>query len=113
MHAGKTPLIAASAPWPPDAGGRLHISPSQFLQLELDKMDAEQQGKEKGVDQANVDVRIAELRAAAAAGQRQEAVEGLLALEKAGRVAEDITSTRKACTALLEVRSHWLREFGV
>lgn len=50
-----------------------------------------------------VDARIAELRAAAAAGRRQEATDGLLALEKQGRVAEDITSTRKACSALLEV----------
>ena len=76
---------------------------AEDLKLELDKMDELQQGKDSTIDQAKVEADIAALKELAGAGKRQEAVEGLLALEKAGRVAEDIGSTRKACSAILEV----------
>lgn len=36
-------------------------------------------------------------------GSREEAVETLLAIEKGQRLAEDVTGTRLACTAVLEV----------
>lgn len=55
------------------------------------------------MDQEKVDSNVARLRELAKT-QRQEAIDGLLALEKQGRVGEDIVTTRKACTAVLEVR---------
>ena len=36
-------------------------------------------------------------------GSRAEAVETLLAIEKVQRLAEDVTGTRLACTAVLEI----------
>ena len=41
-------------------------------------------------------------------GKRSEALEGLLGLEKQQRLAEDITGTKMACTAILTI----LREAG-
>lgn len=65
----------------------------------------EQDGpKDALLDQEKVDSDVASLKTLAGT-QRQEAIDGLLALEKQGRVAEDIVTTRKACTALLEVRA--------
>lgn len=58
--------------------------------------------KDAVLDQEKVDSDVARLKGLAST-QRQEAIDGLLALEKQGRVAEDIVTTRKACTALLEV----------
>ncbi|KAI3426883.1 hypothetical protein D9Q98_006829 [Chlorella vulgaris] len=54
------------------------------------------------MDQEKVDSNVARLRELAKT-QRQEAIDGLLALEKQGRVGEDIVTTRKACTAVLEL----------
>eukprot|EP00887_Chlorella_sp_A99_P001021 scaffold14.g1021.t1 len=76
---------------------------AEDLKREVDKLDEELQGKRSDIDQAKVDADIAALRELAAAGQRQEAVDGLLAVEKQGRLGEDIVSTRKACTAILEI----------
>ena len=39
-----------------------------------------------------------------AKGQKAEAVDALLNLEKSQRLAEDVGGTRRACTAILEVR---------
>ncbi|EFN56675.1 hypothetical protein CHLNCDRAFT_56118 [Chlorella variabilis] len=58
--------------------------------------------KAAAIDQEKVDSEVAGFRELAKA-QRQEAIDGLLGLEKQGRLAEDIVTTRKACTALLEV----------
>ena len=60
--------------------------------------------KAAAIDQEKVDSEVAGFRELAKA-QRQEAIDGLLGLEKQGRLAEDIVTTRKACTALLEVRA--------
>ena len=76
---------------------------AEDLKLEVDKLDEELQGKASTIDQAKVDADIASFRELARGGQRQEAVDGLLGVEKAGRLGEDITSTRKACSAILEV----------
>lgn len=76
---------------------------AEDLKREVDKLDEELQGKRSDIDQAKVDADIAALRELAAAGQRQEAVDGLLAVEKQGRLGEDIVSTRKACTTILEI----------
>lgn len=65
-------------------------------------------GSKKGnaLDQEAVDRELAGYRAVAAQeGRCQEAIDGLLGLEKRGRVAEDVVSTRKACSVLLEVRA--------
>ena len=56
------------------------------------------------VDAAKVEQQVAAARALAASGQQAQAIEALLAVEKAGRVAEDSPSTLKACSAILEVR---------
>lgn len=52
--------------------------------------------------------------AAAKAGQRQQATDALLALEKQARLAEDVAATRKVVTALLQVRgcSCWVLQPG-
>ncbi|PSC75238.1 26S proteasome non-ATPase regulatory subunit 12 [Micractinium conductrix] len=63
-------------------------------------------GSKKGnaLDQEAVDRELAGYRAVAAQeGRCQEAIDGLLGLEKRGRVAEDVVSTRKACSVLLEI----------
>jgi hypothetical protein len=39
-------------------------------------------------------------------GQKAEAVDALLNLEKAQRLAEDVGGTRRACQAVLTVRSN-------
>lgn len=76
---------------------------AEDLGVELDKMDQAQQGKATEVDQAKVEAEVAALLALAAQGRRQEAIDGLLAVEKAGRTAEDSASTRLACTSILQV----------
>ena len=63
-----------------------------------------EEGKPGAVDAAKVAEQVAAARALAAGGQRAQAIDALLAVEKAGRVAEDAPSTLKACTAILEVR---------
>ena len=69
---------------------------------------AEKAEAKAAIDQAKVDSEVAAFRELAKqAGRRQEAIDGLLALEKQGRVAEDVVTTRKACSAVLEVR--WRR----
>lgn len=69
-------------------------------------LEAELQGKRpaQALDAAKVEADVAAARAAAAAGRSQEALDALLAVEKAARVAEDISATRQAVTALLQVR---------
>jgi hypothetical protein len=66
---------------------------------------AEKAEAKAAIDQAKVDSEVAAFRELAKqAGRRQEAIDGLLGLEKQGRVAEDVVTTRKACSAVLEVR---------
>lgn len=52
-----------------------------------------------------VEADIAALKELAKQGKTQEAVDGLLAVEKAQRLAEDVVGTRLACLAVLEVRA--------
>lgn len=61
--------------------------------------------KNPQIDQAKVEEGIASAKTQAAAGARQEAIQALLSIEQKGRLAEDITSTQRACTAILEVRT--------
>lgn len=77
---------------------------AEDLSIELDKMDAAQRGKQQIIDQAKVEKDVEALVALAKTGKRQEAIDGLLAIEKQGRLAEDITSTRMACRTILQVR---------
>jgi hypothetical protein len=76
---------------------------SEDLGVELDKMDAAQRGVPMTVDQEKVQNDVEIFRRIAGAGQKQEAIDGLLAIEKQGRLAEDITSTRLACSSILQV----------
>ena len=77
---------------------------SEDLGRQKDRLEAEQKGTAVVLDQAKVESELAALlELAQQPGRRQEAIEGMLALEKQGRVAEDVTTTRKACSAVLEV----------
>ena len=76
---------------------------SEDLGIELDKMDAAQRGKTVTIDQAKVEKDVEAFMALAKSGQKQEAIDGLLTIEKQGRLAEDITSTRLACCSILQV----------
>ena len=80
---------------------------AEDLGIEMDKQEAAQQGKSNEIDQAKVEADVAALKALAAAGKRAEAIDGLLAIEKQGRTAEDGPSTRLACTTILQVRCCW------
>lgn len=76
---------------------------AEDLAIEVDKMDAAQQGKKMEIDQEKVQKDVEALVSLAKSGQQQAAIDGLLAIEKQGRLAEDITSTRLACRTILEV----------
>ena len=79
---------------------------AEDLGREADHLKAELEGKATAIDQEKVDRELAAFRELAKQpGKRQEAIDGLLGLEKQGRVAEDIATTRKACSAVLEVRA--------
>ena len=56
------------------------------------------------IDVAVVERGIAEARALAEQGKKDEAVDKLLGLEQKCRLAEDVATTRDCCTAILEVR---------
>lgn len=60
------------------------------------------------IDVAVVEKGIAEARALAEQGKKDEAVDKLLGLEQKCRLAEDVATTRDCCTAILEVRG-WVR----
>jgi hypothetical protein len=77
---------------------------SEDLGVELDKMDAAQRGKKMDVDQEKVEKEVESFVALAKAGQKQQAIDGLLTIEKQGRLAEDISSTKLACRTILQVR---------
>ena len=74
------------------------------LGVELDKMDAAQRGKKMDVDQEKVEKDVEAFMNLAKAGQKQQAIDGLLTIEKQGRLAEDISSTKLACRTILQVR---------
>jgi len=76
---------------------------SEDLGVEMDKMDAEQRGKKTDVDLEKVEKDVAAFASLAKAGEKQQAIDGLLTIEKQGRLAEDISSTRLACTTILKV----------
>lgn len=59
--------------------------------------------REAPIDQATTKEEVARLMDLAGQGSMTEATEGLLAIEKKGRIAEDPVSTKLACCALLEV----------
>ena len=75
------------------------------LGIEMDKMDAAQLGKTVDIDQAKVEKDVEALIALAKSGQKQQAIDSLLAIEKQGRLAEDIVSTRLACRTIVQVQT--------
>jgi hypothetical protein len=85
---------------------------AEDLGISLDKMDREQQGKTVEIDQEKTTSEVQRLKELATSGQVQPAIEGLLAIEKHGRVAEDIVSTKLACTTILEVNGSCRFEFS-
>ncbi|KAG2483012.1 hypothetical protein HYH03_018092 [Edaphochlamys debaryana] len=66
-------------------------------------MDEKEKGKGGTVDMAKLGADIAAQKELAAKGQRSQAIEGLLNLEKMSRLAEDITATKACCTAILDL----------
>ncbi|KAG7667361.1 hypothetical protein Ndes2526B_g04126 [Nannochloris sp. 'desiccata'] len=76
---------------------------SEDLGIEMDKMDAEQRGKKMDVDLEKVEKDVAAFLSLAKAGQKQQAIDGLLTIEKQGRLAEDISSTKLACKTILQI----------
>ncbi|PNW73457.1 hypothetical protein CHLRE_14g632775v5 [Chlamydomonas reinhardtii] len=68
-------------------------------------MDMDEKEKAKGsiVDMAKLTADIAAQKEIAAKGQRAQAIEGLLNLEKSSRLAEDVTATKACCSAILEL----------
>jgi hypothetical protein len=78
---------------------------SEDLGVEMDKMDAEQRGKKTDVDLEKVERDVAAFLSLAKAGEKQQAIDGLLTIEKQGRLAEDISSTKLACRTILTVRT--------
>jgi len=78
---------------------------AEDVKMETDKQAAELQGKAQEIDHAKIESDVAALRQLAKQGKTQEAVDGLLNIEKQQRVAEDVVGTKMACTAILEVRS--------
>uniref|UniRef100_A0A7S0UQS6 PCI domain-containing protein n=1 Tax=Polytomella parva TaxID=51329 RepID=A0A7S0UQS6_9CHLO len=63
----------------------------------------EKKSKHGAIDMAKLRSDIETLKQKAKAGNVNEALEGLLNLEKMGRLAEDITATKASCIAVLEV----------
>ncbi|KAG2447973.1 hypothetical protein HYH02_007002 [Chlamydomonas schloesseri] len=68
-------------------------------------MDMDEKEKAKGsiVDMVKLTADIAAQKEIAAKGQRAQAIEGLLNLEKSSRLAEDVTATKACCSAILEL----------
>jgi 26S proteasome regulatory subunit N5 len=66
-------------------------------------MNIEESKEMEGIDQTKVGEEVAHLMELAKSGSVVQATEGLLAIEKKGRLAEDPTSTKLACCSLLEV----------
>ncbi|GAB4818648.1 hypothetical protein N2152v2_005694 [Parachlorella kessleri] len=76
---------------------------AEDVKMETDNQAAELQGKAQEIDHAKIESDVAALRQLAKQGKAQEAVDGLLNIEKQQRVAEDVVGTKMACTAILEI----------
>jgi hypothetical protein len=74
------------------------------ISMQVDKLEAEQRGKKIDVDMEKVEKEVEDFLSLAKAGQKQQAIDGLLTIEKQGRLAEDISSTKLACKSILQVR---------
>ncbi|KXZ45928.1 hypothetical protein GPECTOR_49g512 [Gonium pectorale] len=67
-------------------------------------MDLDSKEVAKGtVDMAKLTADIAAQKELAAKGQRAQAIEGLLNLEKSSRLAEDVVATKACCSAILDL----------
>ena len=85
---------------------------AEDIKRQVDKIDLDQRGQRIDVDQEEVKRNIEKCVGLAASGKQQEAIDGLLVIEKQGRLAEDPSSTRAACTAALKVNGLWLKVDG-
>lgn len=65
--------------------------------------DKKEEQKKANVDRSKLEADIKAQKDLASKGKYSEAVESLLSLEKQSRLAEDITSTKMCCKAILEV----------
>lgn len=79
---------------------------AEDIKRQVDKIDLDQRGKKVDVDQEEVKRKVDSLVAAAKTGDKQQAIDSLLAIEKQCRVAEDPASARLVCTAVLQVRKN-------
>jgi hypothetical protein len=80
------------------------VAPEAEGKMEVDVQGTDTPAVKTDIDQEKARADVAALVALATGGQQQQAIDGLLAIEKVGRLAEDIGSTKMACTAVLEVR---------
>jgi 26S proteasome regulatory subunit N5 len=80
---------------------------AELLGREMDKMEEKQRGKEIIIDQESVKLEVEGLlekaRQSGTAAGRQAAIEGILLVEKRGRLAEDPVSTKLACCSVLSL----------
>ncbi|KAK9823540.1 hypothetical protein WJX72_003562 [[Myrmecia] bisecta] len=74
------------------------------IAIDQDKKEEEAAAKKKAfVDYSKLEAEVAANKELAGKGKLTEALEGLLNLEKQQRLAEDVTGTKLACTAILDV----------
>eukprot|EP00890_Picochlorum_soloecismus_P006191 jgi/Picsp_1/6573/NSC_03916-R1_26s proteasome non-atpase regulatory subunit 12-like len=80
---------------------------AELLGREMDKMEEKQRGKEIIIDQESVklevEILLEKARQSGTAAGRQAAIEGILLVEKRGRLAEDPVSTKMACCSVLSL----------
>lgn len=78
---------------------------AELLGREMDKMEEKQRGKDIVIDQQSVKLEVESLlekaRQSGTAAGRQAAIEGILLVEKRGRLAEDPFSTKMACCSVI------------
>jgi hypothetical protein len=77
---------------------------AEDLKMETDALEKDLQGRKEEIDQQKVQAEVDSLKAQAKQGKHQEAIDGLLVIEKSGRLGEDIFSARVACSAIIEVK---------
>lgn len=83
---------------------------AEDLGREMDKLEEEQRGKGVIIDQEQVERDVARFVEVGKSGNMVEAVDGLLSIEKKGRLAEDPRSTKLACCSVLRLL-HESRDF--
>lgn len=76
---------------------------AEDLGREMDKLGEQQRGQGVTIDQEEVEKDVARFMEVGKSGNMVEAIDGLLSIEKKGRLAEDPTSTKLACCSVLRL----------